>query len=54
MGFQNMELILNECDFIVEIEGGAKVTLSKKTEYLHYGSSERADFFTNNRGIFTL
>ncbi len=26
----------------------------KKVEYLHYGSSKRTDFFTNDRGIYKL
>ena len=31
-----------------------KVTLSKKIEYLHHGSSKPADIFTKDRRIFTL
>ncbi len=36
------------------IQGGATVTLLKKFEYLHYGSSKRVEFFINDRGMFKL
>jgi hypothetical protein len=33
---------------------GPKVTLPNKIEYLRNGSSKLADFFTSNKGMFTL
>jgi len=39
-------LITEQYMFIFdEVQDGAKVTLSKKIEYLHYSSSKRADIF---------